>query len=326
MIKIAITGMMPDGITPDYNELYWLAGDPMKSNAEHSSISDETRSISRRVSPEAGAEFPFVIPHDAKNEQLSLSFSSTRTFPSIIANWRWRNAFSKLLESDWPHPCYGDAIMRFELANDQFEEVILRKVYVAKPGMKADGVSLELSYNLQGGEIVDLGAALLAYPLADGGAEIVMKLYGTVSAGSVTDGELVTGSISSLPVGTVIAVQGIDNISSAVVDKTFEIVTAGGSAGGGRIAVDHPMVDNLADISAAYSETHMSATVVSDGVRPYVALNWLTEPTGDADEVRITVTISSAGYEATTTAEDYDSSTFPVDDADEYPTAGDTDT
>jgi hypothetical protein len=323
MIKIAITGMMPDGITPDYNQIYWIAGDPLKTNAEHSGIFDESRSISRRVSPEAGTEFAFVIPHDAKNEQLSLSFSTTRTFTTILANWRWRNAFSKLLESDWNHPCYGDAIMRFELANDQFEEVILRKVYVAKPGMKADGVSLELSYNLQGGEIVDLGAALLAYPLADGGAEIVMKLFGTVSANSVTDGASVSGSISSVPVGTVIAVQGIDNVSSVTITKNFEIVS-GGSPAPGNIAVDHPLVDNLADIAAAYSgETHMSATVVSDGVRAYVALNWLTEPTGDADEVRITVTILAAGYEATTTAEDYDASVFPVDDGDEYPVAGD---
>lgn len=323
MIKIAITGMMPDGITPDYNQLYWLAGDPMKSNSEHSSISDETRSISRRVNPEGGTEFAFVIPHDARNEQLSLSFSSTRTFPSILANWRWRNNFSKLLASDWPHPCYGDAIMRFELPNDQFEEVILRKVYVPKPGMRGDGVSLELSYNLQGGEIVDLGAALLAYPLAEGGAEIVMKLYGSPSAGNVTDGETVSGMISSLPVGTVINVQAVDNVSSVTVDKTFEVVS-GGSPAPGNIAVDFPVVDNLADIAAAYSgETHMSAAVVNDGVRPYVALAWLTEPTGAGDEVRITVTILAASYEATTTAADYESNSFPVDDADEYPTAGD---
>lgn len=323
MIKIAIAGMMPDGVTPNYNQLYWLAGDPVLSNAIHSALADEARSISRKITPEGGTSFPFVIPHDAKNEQLNLSFRTTRTFNEIVEAWRWRNRFSYRDAASWPHPCFGSCVMRFELPDGTFDEVNLLNCYVPKPGMKPDGVSLELSYAIQGGEIVEsLTNCQVVRPVANAGAEIMLKLYESPSSGNITDAiTLVTGSISSLPVGTTINIQGIDNTSTNTVDKTFEVVS-GGSPAPGNIAIDHPFADNLADIVAEYAaETHMGAELVDDGIRAYVLLKWLTAPAGADDEVRITVTINSGAYEATTNAEDYDALILPVDDAGDIPTA-----
>lgn len=327
MIKIAITGTLPDGITPDHNTLFWIAGDPVLSNDVHSALADENRAISRKTAPESGTNFPFVIPHDAANEQLNFSFKTTRTFAQIVAAWRWRNLFSHRTPANWPHPCYGDVIQRFELPDGTFEEAVLPKCYVAKPGMDPDGVSLELAYTIQGGEILDSSAsAVNAKPVADAGAEIMLELYESPSAGLITDAAtLTTGSVTSLPVGTTIAIQGIDNISTAIVDKTFEIVS-GGSPAPGDIAIDHPFADNLADIVAEYAaETDMAAELVDDGIRAYVLLKWLTAPAGDSDEVRITVSIETGAesYSGTTTAEDYDSLILPVDDAGDIPTAGD---
>jgi hypothetical protein len=324
MIKLAIAGMMPDGITPNLNQLYWFVGDPVLSNDVHSALADENRAISRKVISESGVNFPFVLPHDGKNEQLTFSAKTTRTFTEIVASWRWRNRFSSRIAANWPHPCFGTVIMRFELPDGTYEQVTLPDSYVAKPSMKPDGVSLECGYTVQAGEILDtVEAGRVVRPVANAGAEIMLKLFDAPIAGNITDAiTLTTGSVTSLPVGTTINIQGIDNFGS-MVDKTFQIVS-GGSPAPGNIAIDHPFADNLADIVAAYAaETDMAAELVDDGIRAYVLLKWLPAPAVAANEVRITVTIETGAesYSGTTNAEDYDSLILPVDDAGDIPTA-----
>lgn len=327
MIKLAITDLMPDGVTPDLNQLHWFVGDPVLSNEIHSALADENRSISRKIIPESGTNFPFVIQHDGLNEQLTFSAKTTRTFAEIVASWRWRNRFSSRLAANWPHPCFGTVLMRFELPDGTYEQVTLPKCYVAKPAMRADGVSLELSYTIQANEILDsVETGRVVRPVADAGAEIMIKLFATPSAGKITDAlTLETGAVTSLPVGSTIGIQGVDNVSGNLVYKTFEIVS-GGSPAPGNIALNHPFAANLNTIVTQYAaETHMAAELVDDGIRPYVLLQWLTAPAGDDGEVRISVTIAAIAesYSGTTTAEDFESLILPVDDAGDIPTAGD---
>lgn len=324
MMKIAIYRMLPDGVTPDLNSPVWIAGTPVSTNAQHSAVADEARAISRKVNKFTGAGWNYVTRSDGGNEEISLSFRTVRTFSSGVAAWRWRNAWSKAVLADWPHPLFGDVVLRFESPDGTYEEVILREAYVPKPTMRLDGVSLELSYTIQAGELEESVSGLVnAIPTAAAGASIQMKLYGTPDgADSITDAATVTGAVASLPVGTVISIQGIDNISSDVVTKDFEIVS-GGSPAPGNIAVTHPIEDNLQDIVDEYAaETLMEASLVDDGVRPYVLLSWLATPADEA-EVRLTVTLNAVGYEANTTAADFDEVVIPVDANGDIPVAGD---
>lgn len=329
MILLRIMGTLPGTLaTPDDNQRWWIAGNPLLTSDEHTQMSEDGRTIQRQSANQSGPGWPFQKKTDTGNETLTLNFSTSRTFASPEEAWNWRNEFSSLSPTVWPHPIAGDCVMRFLRANGTFSEARLYDCLLAKPQMKANGTSIELSYTLTGGRIEPGVEGQDVIPIARDSATVALKLFGTSVGGAFTDAAtLVTGSIATtLSVGATVQIQAVDNIGSLLSQLTFEVVS-GGAPSPGNIAVTHPFASNLATIVTAFAEDdHIVAEFVDD-TRDYAHLFWVTPATGALDEVRISVIVDNGveAYEGTTTAEDTDPTagplSYPVDDNGDIPIA-----
>lgn len=337
MIQICITGTGPDGL-PDLNQRYWLAGNPVKSNTDHSGVEDETRAITRQRQVDTGPGWPYALPADRQNESLQLAFRSTRLFASGVEAWRWRNAFSHIDAAQWPHPIEGDVIMRYCLPDGTHEDVRLHDCLLSKPQMSPEGLSLLLSYTLIGGRISPLAqgmvsslpVALVSLGYSD---SVQLALYGTGAGGAFDNATSSTGTMptGSLAVGQRLYIGGSDD-GAAVPEpfaKTFEVVTPGGSASGGRIAIDYPVEANLATIVAAFAGVpNVRCEIQNDGTRDYVYLGWTEAPEGAAGDVFISAGVLTSGgvavYEGTSRADAFEHpghASIPMDDAEALPVA-----
>ena len=339
MILIRIMGKLPVTLAPDDNQRWWIAGNPLLPNKDHSAVADEQRSIQRQRTPQNGAEWPFVKPLDAKNEALTLSFTTSRLFETTVEAWRWRNRWSALLERDWPHPITGDFVMRFLLPGGGWEEERLYDCLISKPTMKADGLTLTLGYTITGGRIEPYGTGVDVVPVADSppAGSVHLKLYCTTDGGELTDYQ--SGKNFGLPAstylttGSVLTVLATDNISSAITTKNFEVVASSGAtpSNPGFIPLVTPLNARLAQIAAEFADDpNVAAYHITTG-RPYVLLVWRAAPAGDASEVSINVTASTplganTTEEWTTAADNVQPSeplltTLPLDDAGDIPVA-----
>lgn len=325
MIKLRIMGTLPDGFTPDDNQRFWIAGDPLKTHAEFGGFDDESRAISRSSQKEAGTNFDFQVPIDTGNETFTEPFKTSRLFDTALEAWQWCNSFSRLDPTLWPHPIQGDCVERFENADGTFVEERLYDCLVSKPQIERIGKTVNLSYQITGGRIEPYATGTVVIPIAFAPEPVQIKLYATISGGGITDAlTLVTGSLTgTLTTGDLVQIQGVDNNGGPAITKVFELV-GGGSPAPGNIAISTPWADNLAYVAAEYAaETQMSAAVVDDGIRPYVLISWLDAPIGAEDEVRITIAVThgAESYEGTTNAEDFPATIIPVDDNADIPAA-----
>jgi hypothetical protein len=275
MIKIALMGTRADG-TPDLNTRHWIAGDPLKNNADHSALDVDQRAITRQSQDDTGALWDFRIPNDRGNEKLTMGFTTTLSFSSLIAAWRWRNSFSSLTPSNWPHPLRSDAIMRFENTDGTFEDVRMYNVLLSKPTMKGLGVAIECSYQLTGGRIEEMTTGESAIPMSDSYAHDapMAGLFLTSVGGDPVLGDAQTwssGTESSN--GWRLYIQATDIRSTPnFVGYNFYFGLPGGSMIGGAIDFAVPMKDRLADIAAALDPTWIEATIVTEGGRSMLKL------------------------------------------------------
>lgn len=281
MILLRIMGKMPVTFEPDDNQRWWIAGDPLLSNDEHSAMSEDSRNLQRTSTTESGASWPFTKKKDMGNESLSLSFSTSRTFAGLEEAWEWRNNFSSLDESLWPHPIEGDCVMRFLRADGTFSEARLYDCLLSKPVMKSNGKEINLSYTLSGGRIEPYaeGETVKLVATALPGLPAMLKIYGTHAGGEFTDAT--TDFISWIAsndvpqVGWVFTLDGFSESTVLAATKVFEVINVGGSAGEGRLPVDFELTDNLGVLQAQINGGGFTATVVTpDSGRPYVLVAW----------------------------------------------------
>jgi len=328
MIKLAILGLNADG-SVDENRRFWIAGDPVRSQALHTGFEAETRSITRGNQKVAGAGFKFQTPLDTGNETFTESFRTTLTFEGTdgaLNAWQWCNSFSRLDPTLWPHPIQGDFIARFEKVDGSFVDERLYNGLITKPTINRTGGTVELSYQLTGGRIeaYHTGSVVKPVTLMPSDSTVQMRFFGEAAGGDFTDAATsISGSVSgSLAVGSLFEIQGVDNISAASLTITFEVVSPGTLPTPGRDPVDYPVEDNLGDVVAAFAtEITMTAELISD-TRPYVLITWLPAAAGALDECRITTTVSSGDYEGTTDGTDVPPVlTTPMDDNGNIPTA-----
>lgn len=172
MIYIRILGKDSAGNADD-NRRYWLAGDPaIAMGSQHTGLSDESRSISRMQQEESGAGWQAKKFFDRANAAVTMGFSTDRTFATAFLAWRWRNRLSFLDPVLQSHPFEGDVVMRFwrpEVTPDSWSEEIIRGCVISVSGIRPNGASLQISYQLKGSYIEYYRDGVTAYEVDDSG-------------------------------------------------------------------------------------------------------------------------------------------------------------
>lgn len=310
MIKIALMGTRPDG-TPDENAHHWIAGHPLKTNGEHSAIEKDQRGITRGSQDAGGASWPFVIPNDTGKEKLVMSFTTSLTFPTIVAAWRWRNAFSSLTPANWPHPITGDAIMRFELPDGTFEDVRLYNVLLSKPTMGSNGVDIRCDYQLQGGRIEDHFTGELAIPVATTNIDTaaVLTLFGTKTGGDFTsDASPGTDTLGAMPAAYRLWID-VDEDVGAVgpYEAKFYVRASGGGSVAGHTSIDSPLTSSFAAILAALDADYVTGEIATVDGRSALRLTCVNVGGGGTTNTRIRVRVN-----------EFDAGTFILYDGEIY--------
>jgi len=225
VIKLRIMGTLPDGFTPDDNQRFWIAGDPLKTHAEFSGFDDESRSISRSSQKEAGTNFDFQVPIDTGNETFTEPFKTSRLFDTALEAWQWCNSFSRQDPTLWPHPVQGDCVERFENADGTFYEERLYNCLVSKPQIERIGKTVNLSYQITGGRIEPYATGSVVKLLASGltGEGAQMHVFGNAVASVVSDASTISTAWSlaadyTLPVGARIIIKVKPEIAAADID------------------------------------------------------------------------------------------------------------
>lgn len=282
MILLRIMGLLPVTLTPDDNQRWWIAGDPLLDNSQHSAMSEDSRTIQRQSANQSGAGWPFQKKTDTGNEALTLSFSTSRTFDTLEEAWDWRNSFSSLDDTLWPHPIEGDCVMRCVRDDDTFSEARLYDCLLAKPTMKSNGVSIELSYTLTGGRIETYATGVDALPMEDAYAHDAPTagLFLTSTGGDPVLDDVQTWSDTTESLnGWRLYIQATDGTASpSTIYYNFYFGVAGASSLGGSIDLAPPMKDRLAAIAAALDPTWFDAEIVSEGGRDMLRLRNIRGP------------------------------------------------
>lgn len=187
-LSFRILGRKTDGSADDAKR-YWVAGTPGQSATEHTPMGDESRSIRRDGDQQKATLAAFAKPTDLANESLEWRFSTTRLFGSFKLAWRWLNLFSARSPKLWPHPIMGDAVVRCNLPNNEFEEVYLPCTRISKPTMAQNGQTVSLGYAVTAGEISPYRTGHMdnMHVLAASGIRAALTFYGSLNGGAMTD-------------------------------------------------------------------------------------------------------------------------------------------
>jgi hypothetical protein len=329
-------------ITTD-RDPFWLIGNPARNDRdEMSQALDESIQITRNMQQQQGAEWDASEFFDRANQRLVLDATVRYQFASEWARMDFLSRLGNIDPDEQEHHWEGDIWLRNDLMGGtagEFREWKIPNAVVALAGTKLDGaVGVRISYRITAGGFNNFtreglaGVSVLANE-AYGDAPQAL-IYGTAADGVFDTAETIySGSISrALAVGERLGFVIGDNFGS-LITKEFEVVNPGGSAGGGRIALTHPVVDNLDEIVAAFAaESSVGCFLNSEGARPFIYLGWKNAPISDPAEVPLNITISdSLGgsiYEAGSTAAAFNTASIPVlvtDDEDQLLVADESD-
>lgn len=128
---------------------YYLAGDPTKSEREHSSAMVQFAPV--RIQQEiTGLRWPFRRHFDRDNAGMECSFETTRRFLSFADVTTFMMAYHS---ASPPHAFQGTVIFRELLGGGNYQEYNLYHAVIEPPVMVPEGVTLHLRYNIRGGEL-----------------------------------------------------------------------------------------------------------------------------------------------------------------------------
>jgi hypothetical protein len=215
------------------------------------------------------------------------------------------------------HRWEGDVWLRFPKADGTFHESLMPDAILSLSGKQLDGaVGVRLTYRIQAPGF-DISAAQAGvekvYLAADGFSSDLCQLviYATTSGGVFdTATNLLTGSApATITAGMVLTVTLLSD--ARTVTKQFKAVAPGGSTPG-FIAIETPVVNNLATIANAFSgESDVVAVAGTFGGRSGVYLAWSALPVSGLPSELVAYLEVSNGYSAESYGDDYDAVVSP---------------
>lgn len=322
-------------ITTD-RDPFWLIGNPaLNERDEQGQAMNEAIQATRNMQEQTGPEWEAREVFDRKNQRLTLDAAVRYEFATEWDRMDFLSRLANLDETEQEHLWEGDVWLRLDKVGSttgEFREWKIPDAVVALAGTQIDGTcGLRLTYRIMAGGFSNstreglAGVSLLAnLGYADAPQ---MLIYGTGAGGPFdTADSIISGSFArALAVGERLGITIGDNFGT-IISKEFEVVNTGGSAGGGRIPLTHPVVDNLGEIVAAFAahSSQVRAFVNTSGARPFVYIGWKAAPISDPLEVPCSVTVGdivgSGLYEAYSNATNYNAAVIPelaIDDANE---------
>lgn len=128
---------------------HWLAGDPSKTEREHSSVADFSVDPVIEVQTNKFIRAVEASHHDRRNIDTTISWSTTRKFNTVAEAQRW------MLEYDMTMPRTGTLQMHLLSGNNNVIIRYLHNCVVLPPSRRATGVSVHLTYQAKGGRITN---------------------------------------------------------------------------------------------------------------------------------------------------------------------------
>ena len=239
---------------------FWIIGDPALNERTEASQSLEDRvQITRNQQPVTGAEWEVKTFYDRQNGSVVYEVTGRREFASDWARHEYLMSLAPTDLAEEAHRWEGDVYVRFPNADSTFNESKLPDAVISLAGQVLDGaVGLRLTYRIQAGGF-DVAANVSGVEKvaleADGisGDACQMVLFATTSGGAFDNaGAVISGTApSSLTAGQTLSISiGYEGVSETI--KLFKAVAPGGSTPG-FIAIETPVVSNLAVIATAFA-------------------------------------------------------------------------
>jgi len=280
---------------------FWLIGDPARNERDpvggqysDGQTNQESIQITRNQQVVGGAEWESQVTFDRGNGSVRFEAQVRKAF---VDEWQLIDFLAQLAaeeEADELHGWSGDVWLRSSKHDGSFREWLLPDAAVSLMGTKREGaIGLMLTYRITApGFSPDLsregteGVVLVAEGVVGNTCELV--LYGTTSGGAWDSASSVFSGTApaSLTAGTILDIEIGDNSAGNVVTKTFQIVTPGGSASGGRIALETPVIDHWQTVVDAFAGIDtVNAIATTKGGRKLLFLGYTDAATGAATEV-----------------------------------------
>jgi hypothetical protein len=155
---------------------FWLAGDPTKSEREHSSAL-VTFAPQRLQQAEGGLRWENMVFIDRQNESWDITFDTSRLF----ASYAEVDAFC--LSYMTKHPWSGTVSFRSDTGPATWVEYDLKNAVIVPPVILPAGVTLRLRYTVRGGKLQAgiTSATVGGFDIVqEGGGEITQEGGGTL--------------------------------------------------------------------------------------------------------------------------------------------------
>lgn len=134
-------GLLTDGI------LRWLAGNPDLGERSFSSASDFRMTPKINIQTDQFLRGAAVRVRDRKNLATTITFGTTREFPTVWAAENW------VLDYEATQPREGQLILESQMGGGAVVRRYLANAVVEPPDRQVIGVSVILKYTIQGGAI-----------------------------------------------------------------------------------------------------------------------------------------------------------------------------
>jgi len=125
---------------------YWLAGDPTKTERQHSSALIQLAPV-RIQQEQTGLLWAFRRHYDRGNAGWEISFDTTRLFTS------YADVTAFIMAYHSAHAFQGTVYFRQDTGGSSYQEYQLYHAVIEPPLMDPRGVSLRLRYTIRGGEL-----------------------------------------------------------------------------------------------------------------------------------------------------------------------------
>lgn len=125
----------------------WIAGQPLVSERDFSSVSDFRVTAGINVQTDARVRATSVRTQDRKNLATTLTFGTTRKFASAVEAALWS------LDYDNTMPRTGTLILETPLSGGGVSRRYMEAAVIRPPQRVVTGVTVELSYAVEGGLI-----------------------------------------------------------------------------------------------------------------------------------------------------------------------------
>lgn len=288
---------------------FWLIGDPTRNERDvvdgrysDSQTLDETLQVTRNQQTVTGPEWQAQAVFDRGNGGVRYEFRNHKIFPTEEALMDYLTELAAVREDDELHRWQGDIWLRTVGQDGAYSDRLLPDAAVTLAGTRRDGaVGLHLTYRITApgfdpaeSRMGTEGVFLLAEGILGGVCELVV--YGTTSGGAWDSATSVFAGTApaALTADTILDLEIGDN-NGVVTTKSFQVVAPGGTASGGRIALETPVINNWQTVvDALEGIANIQAYATTKGSRKVLLLGWTAPPISGASDVFIRFTADNS--------------------------------